>query len=68
MHSRSYTHIIRNVFNDPSTVFDNIVTDPEIVKRAESVTELYDRVAELTMLWRMGQAPLRELKKALILC
>lgn len=68
VHSRSYTHIIRNVFNDPSTVFDNIVTDPEIVKRAESVTELYDRVAELTMLWRMGQAPLRELKKALILC
>ena len=34
IHSRSYTHIIRNIVNDPSIVFDDIVTNEEIIKRA----------------------------------
>ena len=42
IHSRSYTHIIRNVVADPHIVFDDIVDNPEIVKRAESVTHYYD--------------------------
>ena len=42
IHSRSYTHIIRNVVADPNLVFDDIVDNPEIVKRAESVTRYYD--------------------------
>lgn len=42
IHSRSYTHILRNVINDPSVVFDEIVEDPEIQKRASSVTKHYD--------------------------
>ncbi|MCO1337276.1 ribonucleotide-diphosphate reductase subunit beta, partial [Microbulbifer sp. OS29] len=41
IHSRSYTHIIRNIITEPSLVFDQIVTNQEIVKRAESVTRLY---------------------------
>ena len=35
IHSRSYTHIIRNIVNDPATVFDDIVTNEQIQKRAE---------------------------------
>ena len=31
IHSRSYTHIIRNIVNDPSIVFDDIVTNEEII-------------------------------------
>jgi ribonucleoside-diphosphate reductase beta chain len=42
IHSRSYTHILRNIINDPSVVFDEIVEDAEIQKRAESVSEHYD--------------------------
>lgn len=42
VHSRSYTHIIRNVFNDPSEIFDDIVVNPEIKKRAEAVSVFYD--------------------------
>ncbi len=34
IHSRSYTHIIRNIVNDPATVFDDIVTNEQIQKRA----------------------------------
>ena len=30
IHSRSYTHIIRNIVNDPALVFDDIVTNEEI--------------------------------------
>ena len=48
IHSRSYTHIIRNIVADPSLVFDDIVTNEEIVKRAKSVTEYYDELIALT--------------------
>jgi ribonucleoside-diphosphate reductase beta chain len=42
IHSRSYTYIIKNVYSDPSEVFDKIVTDDRILERASSVTEAYD--------------------------
>lgn len=42
IHSRSYTHIIRNIVNDPSIVFDDIVENPEIQKRARDVSKYYD--------------------------
>ncbi len=42
IHSRSYTYIIKNVYADPSEVFDKIVTDKRILERASSVTEAYD--------------------------
>ena len=42
IHSRSYTYIIKNIYADPSEVFDKIVTDPRILERASSVTEAYD--------------------------
>lgn len=48
IHSRSYTHIIRNIVSDPSLVFDDIVTNEEIVKRAISVTVYYDKLINLT--------------------
>ena len=47
IHSRSYTHIIRNIITEPSEVFDEIVTNPEIIKRAQAVTRLYDELIEL---------------------
>ena len=42
IHSRSYTYIIKNVYSDPSEVFDKIVTDNRILERASSVTAAYD--------------------------
>ena len=32
IHSRSYTHIIRNIYPDPSTVFDEITDNPEVME------------------------------------
>ena len=42
IHSRSYTYIIKNVYSDPSDVFDTILRDERILERAVSVTEAYN--------------------------
>ena len=42
IHSRSYTYIIKNVYSDPSEVFDTILTDDKIMSRATNVTGAYD--------------------------
>lgn len=42
LHSYSYTYIIKNVYHNPSEIFDTILTDPEIIKRTTSVTKYYD--------------------------
>ena len=42
IHSRSYTYIIKNIYSDPSEVFDTILDDQNILERAKSVTEAYD--------------------------
>jgi len=42
IHSRSYTYIIKNVYSDPSDVFDTIIKDDRILERAKSVTGAYD--------------------------
>ena len=42
IHSRSYTYIIKNVYPDPSEVFDTILDDEKILSRATSVTRAYD--------------------------
>ena len=78
IHSRSYTYIIKNVYADPSEVFDKIVTDPRILERAASVTEGYDNFIQGAheydngMMWELaaeghyaGSIERRELKRKL---
>ncbi|MDX2319997.1 MAG: class Ia ribonucleoside-diphosphate reductase subunit beta [Moritella sp.] len=48
IHSRSYTHIIRNIVNDPSEVFDDIVANEEILKRAKDIAGYYDNLIDAT--------------------
>ena len=42
IHSRSYTHIIRGIVNEPGVIFDDIIKTDEILQRAKSVSEYYD--------------------------
>lgn len=44
VHSRSYTHIIRNVYSDPSKVLDEILDLQEIVDCAKDISTHYDRL------------------------
>lgn len=46
IHSRSYTHIMRNVVSDPAEVFDDITRNDFITRRAVSVTKYYDELIE----------------------
>jgi ribonucleoside-diphosphate reductase beta chain len=46
IHSRSYTHIIRNIYSDPSVVFDTIMDIKEIVDCAEDIGKYYDKLME----------------------
>ena len=54
IHSRSYTYIIKNVYSDPSEVFDKIVTDERILERASSVTASYDDFIRSAQMWGTG--------------
>ena len=54
IHSRSYTYIIKNVYSDPSEVFDKIVTDNRILERASSVTGAYDDFIRSAQQWGGG--------------
>lgn len=80
IHSRSYTHIIRNIIHDPATVFDDIVTNEHIIRRAEEIAVYYDDLIAATQYYHMfGEGThdiqgktitvsLRELKRKLYLC
>ena len=48
IHSRSYTHIIRNIVNDPGIVFDDIVENEHILKRAADIAHYYDKLIEMS--------------------
>jgi ribonucleoside-diphosphate reductase beta chain len=80
IHSRSYTHIIRNIVNNPATVFDDIVANEQILKRAGDIAGYYDQLIEYTNLYHLfgeGEHEIKgqqvsisryELKKKLYLC
>ncbi|OEE70211.1 ribonucleotide-diphosphate reductase subunit beta [Enterovibrio norvegicus FF-33] len=80
IHSRSYTHIIRNIVNNPSVVFDDIVANEQIIKRANDIAKYYDDLILATSDYhRLGEGEhtvngetvvvsLRELKKKLYVC
>lgn len=46
IHSRSYTHIIRNIYSNPSKIFDEMMDIQEIVDCADSISGYYDDLIE----------------------
>lgn len=80
IHSRSYTHIIRNIVTDPSIVFDDIVVNEHILARAEKIAYYYDDLIEYSQIYQIHgldthiingkeyEITLRELKRKLYMC
>ena len=80
IHSKSYTHIIRNVYSDPSRVFDEMLDIADIVSCARDITVDYDNLIEYTQWYHLlgtgihvvnGKTidiNLHELKKRLWMC
>ena len=53
LHSRSYTHIIRNIVNEPTVVFDDIVRNQHIIERAQEISVYYDDLIHATQIYQM---------------
>lgn len=80
IHSKSYTHIIRNVYSDPSKVFDQMTSIDEIAACSKDITKYYDSLIEYCQWYHMlgfGKHKVndktitvtqKELKKRLWLC
>ncbi|MGP5229765.1 class Ia ribonucleoside-diphosphate reductase subunit beta [Psychrobacter celer] len=80
IHSRSYTHIIRNIVNDPGVIFDDIMQNEHILQRASDIAQYYDdlyRSSQLYSLYGAGThningeqitVDLKSLKKQMYLC
>lgn len=80
IHSRSYTHIIRNIVNEPGLVFDDIMENKNILERASDIAKYYDDLYQHSQVYSLFGAgthsingkevtvDLRVLKKKLYLC
>jgi len=55
IHSRSYSHIIRNVYNVPKDVFNTIHDTKEIVDMASSVGNYYDLLHRVNCRKELGE-------------
>jgi ribonucleoside-diphosphate reductase beta chain len=55
IHSRSYSHIIRNIYNVPKDVFNTIHDTKEIVDMASSVGNYYDALHVVNCRKEVGQ-------------
>jgi ribonucleoside-diphosphate reductase beta chain len=53
IHSRSYSHIIRNIYNVPKDVFNTIHDTKEIVDMASSVGNYYDKLHRINCMKEM---------------
>ena len=68
IHSRSYTHIMKNVYADPTEVLDTILDDDKIIERAISVTKNYDAFTEAADNHiHLKKGTMRDVKKKLFL-
>ena len=56
IHSKSYSHIIRNIYNVPKDVFNTIHDTREIVDMASSVGDYYDKLHVINCRKELGQA------------
>lgn len=80
IHSRSYTHIIRNVYSDPSIIFDDIMNNKEIIECTHDISEHYDDLINYTNMYnylgegkhvvngKVVEVSKYELKKKIWLC
>ena len=61
IHSKSYSHIIRNIYNVPKDVFNTIHDTTEIVDMASSVGKYYDDLHRINCAKELGQ-PVEEIE------
>lgn len=60
IHSKSYSHIIRNIYNVPKDVFNTIHDTKEIVDMASSVGNYYDQLHKINCAKELGDTNVSE--------
>ena len=60
IHSKSYSHIIRNIYNVPKDVFNTIHDTKEIVDMASSVGNYYDKLHAINCAKELGDTNVSE--------
>lgn len=55
IHSKSYSHIIRNIYNVPKDIFNSIHDTKEIVDMASSIGEYYDKLHVINCRKELGE-------------
>ena len=60
IHSKSYSHIIRNIYNVPKDVFNTIHDTKEIVDMASSVGDYYDQLHKINCAKELGDTNVSE--------
>jgi ribonucleoside-diphosphate reductase beta chain len=60
IHSRSYSHIIRNIYNVPKDVFNTIHDTKEIVDMASSIGKYYDQLHIINCRKELGETVTEE--------
>lgn len=68
-HADSYSYLVRNVYSDPTKVFDDSIIDPNIIERAKVTIKYYDDFIEASEKYRAGVSNISmfELKRKFLL-
>ena len=53
IHSRSYTHIIRNIYSNPTVIFDELMDSKEITDCGDDISKYYDELIELSQYYQL---------------
>ena len=53
IHSRSYTHIIRNIYPNPTIIFDELADNKEIVECADDISRYYNDLIEYSQYYQL---------------
>ena len=53
IHSRSYTHIIRNVYSDPGKVFDEMLEVDDIIQCGNDISKYYDDLIQYSQWYQL---------------
>lgn len=73
IHSKSYSHIIQNVYTDPSKILDGIIESPEIIDRAKNIALYQDKLINMVLKYdneedeEKKKVMIPEMKKALLI-
>lgn len=69
IHSRSYTHIIRNIVTKPELIFDDIMDNKNVLNRAAALTKYYDELHSISLAYQAGHTvDMQVLKRRLYHC